>query len=169
MVSARRLRCPELLHAIAHIQAAPTDWHRARRALHRSFKNIRWAMGTYITLVHLLGFWGFFQIARCQVATLWFAFLLWPITGFGITGGAHRLWAHRSYTAGPLFRGLTMLANSCANQGSIWHWSRDHRTHHFHSETVAGTRPSPPPLRSWHRMRARLHPASALRRVPHPL
>ena len=30
-----------------------------------------------------------------------------------------------------------MIANSIANQGSIWHWARDHRTHHFHSETVA--------------------------------
>merc|ERR1719502_1706016 len=30
-----------------------------------------------------------------------------------------------------------MIFNSIANQGTIWHWSRDHRTHHFHSETVA--------------------------------
>ena len=30
-----------------------------------------------------------------------------------------------------------MIVNSIANQGSIWHWARDHRTHHFHSETVA--------------------------------
>ncbi len=28
-----------------------------------------------------------------------------------------------------------MLANSIANQGSIYHWSRDHRVHHKHSET----------------------------------
>jgi len=77
-----------------------------------SMKTIRWAMGTYITLVHMLGITGFFYVPRCQTATLWFAFLLWPITGFGITGGAHRLWSHRSYTAGRLFRCITMLANS---------------------------------------------------------
>ena len=30
-----------------------------------------------------------------------------------------------------------MLANSIANQGSIYHWSRDHRVHHKFSETHA--------------------------------
>jgi stearoyl-CoA desaturase (delta-9 desaturase) len=30
-----------------------------------------------------------------------------------------------------------MLSNSIANQGSIWHWARDHRVHHKHSETNA--------------------------------
>jgi len=30
-----------------------------------------------------------------------------------------------------------MLFNSVANQGSIYHWSRDHRVHHKHSETHA--------------------------------
>jgi hypothetical protein len=29
-----------------------------------------------------------------------------------------------------------MLCNSIANQGSIWHWSRDHRVHHKHSEVM---------------------------------
>ena len=100
-------------------------------------KNIRWAMGGYITFVHILGLYGLFYVPQCKAATLWWAFVLWPITGFGITGGAHRLWAHRSYTAKPLYRCIVMLMNSCANQGSIWHWARDHRTHHFHSETVA--------------------------------
>merc|ERR1711920_818136 len=32
---------------------------------------------------------------------------------------------------------VATLANSIANQGTIYHWARDHRTHHFHSETVA--------------------------------
>ena len=30
-----------------------------------------------------------------------------------------------------------MLINSIANQGSIYHWARDHRVHHKHSETDA--------------------------------
>jgi len=30
-----------------------------------------------------------------------------------------------------------MLINSIANQGSIYHWTRDHRVHHKHSETDA--------------------------------
>jgi stearoyl-CoA desaturase (delta-9 desaturase) len=101
------------------------------------FKDIRWMMGGYITLVHVLAITGLFYIPSCKAATLWWAFILWPISGFGITGGAHRLWAHRSYTATLPYRFVLMLANSVANQGTIWHWARDHRTHHFHSETVA--------------------------------
>ena len=100
-------------------------------------KDVRWGMGGYITAVHVACLLGLTYVAQAKTATLWWAFILWPITGFGITGGAHRLWSHRSYTAGPVFRGVVMLANSIANQGSIWHWARDHRTHHFHSETVA--------------------------------
>ena len=58
-------------------------------------------------------------------------------SGVGITGGVHRLWAHRSYKASFPLRVYLMLVNSMANQGSIWHWSRDHRVHHKHSETDA--------------------------------
>merc|ERR1711988_1432207 len=94
-------------------------------------------MGGYITFVHLLALVGLCCVPSCKAATLAWAFILWPIGGFGITGGAHRLWSHRSYSAGPIFRCVTMLVNSIANQGTIWHWARDHRTHHFHSETVA--------------------------------
>jgi stearoyl-CoA desaturase (delta-9 desaturase) len=55
----------------------------------------------------------------------------------GITVGAHRLWSHRSYEAHFIARVVLMLANSIANQGSIYHWSRDHRVHHKYSETNA--------------------------------
>ncbi|CAD7941796.1 unnamed protein product [Amoebophrya sp. A120] len=67
--------------------------------------------------------------------TLALSLALWPISGLGITAGAHRLWAHKSYEAGSVARCLLMLFNSIANQGSIFHWARDHRTHHLHSDT----------------------------------
>ena len=101
-------------------------------------KDIRWGMGGYITMCHLIALAGLiYHVPACSTRTLWWSFILWPITGFGITGGAHRLWAHRSYVAAAPLRFLIMLANSGANQGTIWHWARDHRTHHFHSETCA--------------------------------
>merc|ERR1712086_1235837 len=34
-------------------------------------------------------------------------------------------------------RCFLMLANSIANQGTIFHWARDHRVHHKHTETTA--------------------------------
>lgn len=67
--------------------------------------------------------------------TLLFAIALWPISGLGITAGAHRLWAHKSYEAHWSLKIVLMLMNSIAHQGSIYHWARDHRTHHLHSDT----------------------------------
>jgi stearoyl-CoA desaturase (delta-9 desaturase) len=58
-------------------------------------------------------------------------------SGFGITVGAHRLWSHRSYEACFAVRFILMLCNTIANQGSIFHWTRDHRVHHKYSETKA--------------------------------
>jgi stearoyl-CoA desaturase (delta-9 desaturase) len=94
-------------------------------------------MGIYITLVHVVGFVGAMKVLDCQVQTLMWAFVLWPISGFGITVGVHRLWSHRSYTASFPVRFVLMLCNSIANQGSIFHWARDHRVHHKYSETDA--------------------------------
>ena len=45
--------------------------------------------------------------------------------------------AHRSYKGTAPYRTVVMLIASIANQGNIFHWVRDHRTHHLHSETVA--------------------------------
>ena len=96
---------------------------------------IRWPMTIYIVGVHILALVGLNWLRWAKPQTLLFAFILWPITGFGITGGAHRLWAHRSYEAAPLARWIMMVFASMANQGTVFHWARDHRTHHRHSET----------------------------------
>jgi stearoyl-CoA desaturase (delta-9 desaturase) len=99
--------------------------------------NLNWPMIIYITLAHVAAVFGLYSIPFCHKYTLLWAFICWPISGLGITGGAHRLWAHRSYKATFALRTMLMLANSMANQGSIWHWSRDHRVHHKHSESSA--------------------------------
>jgi len=97
--------------------------------------NVNWFMSTYLTLVHVAAAVGIWSIPSCTWQTLLFAFLLWPLSGFGITAGVHRLWSHRAYQAKLPFRFVLMLLNSIANQGSIYHWTRDHRVHHKHSET----------------------------------
>lgn len=104
---------------------------------HYKAGNLNWPMIIYITLAHVAAIIGLTTISKCHPYTLLWAFILWPISGIGITGGVHRLWAHRSYYASFPLRVYLMLANSIANQGSIWHWSRDHRVHHKHSETDA--------------------------------
>lgn len=103
-------------------------------ARHYKQGTLNWPMIIYISLAHVAAAIGLFTIPKCHPMTLLWAFILWPISGVGITGGVHRLWAHRSYKASFALRVYLMLSNSIANQGSIWHWSRDHRVHHKHSE-----------------------------------
>lgn len=106
-------------------------------AYHWKNGTINWPMGIYITIVHVVAFMGILTIPKCSADTLIWAFVLWPISGFGITVGVHRLWSHRSYEAHFIVRAILMLCNSVANQGSIFHWARDHRVHHKYSETDA--------------------------------
>jgi stearoyl-CoA desaturase (delta-9 desaturase) len=55
----------------------------------------------------------------------------------GITAGAHRLWAHRSYKAKFALRLLLCFLNTMAVQNDLYEWCRDHRVHHKFSETDA--------------------------------
>jgi stearoyl-CoA desaturase (delta-9 desaturase) len=90
---------------------------------------------------HLLALYGgvclmmgheFITGTDVQRATIAWTFFLYPVSAIGITAGPHRLWAHKSYQAAAPLRVLLMLMYTIAFQGSIFHWARDHRTHHRH-------------------------------------
>jgi stearoyl-CoA desaturase (delta-9 desaturase) len=89
----------------------------------------------YLVVIHFMAAWGVSVIGSCEPMTLAWAFIMYIIGGFGITVGAHRLWSHRSYKATFSLRVIMMVFNSVAAQGTIFHWARDHRVHHKHSET----------------------------------
>jgi stearoyl-CoA desaturase (delta-9 desaturase) len=103
-------------------------------ARHYRAGNLNYPIIIYISLVHVAALVGLLTIQYCHRYTLMWAFALWPMSNLGITSGAHRLWSHRSYKATFPLRVFLMLCNSIANQGTIWHWARDHRVHHKHSE-----------------------------------
>lgn len=63
--------------------------------------------------------------------------VLYLSSGLGITAGAHRLWAHRSYKATFALKVLLTTFNTIAFQDCAIHWARDHRVHHKYSETDA--------------------------------
>lgn len=65
------------------------------------------------------------------------AFLLSYLSGFGITAGAHRLWAHRAYKAKLPLRILLAVFQTSAYGLSVIDWARDHRVHHKYTETDA--------------------------------
>ena len=96
-------------------------------------------MVIYIGLIHVVATIGLLMVVtgQCHPLTLLWAFVLWPVGALGITAGVHRLWAHKAYKAGFPLRILLMIFNSIANQGTIYHWARDHRVHHKCSETPA--------------------------------
>merc|ERR1711871_1784650 len=63
-------------------------------------RNARWPMSIYLLIVHSAAVYGVFKaLPVASWNTLAWAFVLWPISGFGVTAGMHRLWAHRSHTA----------------------------------------------------------------------
>ena len=57
--------------------------------------------------------------------------------GFGVTGGVHRFWTHKSFKAKLPLRIILALCFSVSGQNTIYDWVRDHRVHHKYSETNA--------------------------------
>ncbi|KAF9326841.1 hypothetical protein BGZ91_001762 [Linnemannia elongata] len=70
-----------------------------------------------------------------QRKTLIWSIIYYYATGLGITAGYHRLWAHRSYNAGPAMSFVLALLGAGAVEGSIKWWSRGHRAHHRWTDT----------------------------------
>jgi stearoyl-CoA desaturase (Delta-9 desaturase) len=63
----------------------------------------------------------------------WGVFLFFLVAnGMSITGGYHRLWAHRSYDAHWSVRLFYLLFGTMAMQNSVLIWCSGHRTHHLH-------------------------------------
>jgi stearoyl-CoA desaturase (delta-9 desaturase) len=78
-----------------------------------------------LTVVPWYGFTHGFSTA----AWVW-CFLLLGANGMSITGGYHRLWAHRTYKAHWSLRLVYMIFGGMAVQNSILIWATDHRRHH---------------------------------------
>nr|BAF69118.1 delta9-acyl-CoA desaturase [Delia antiqua] len=89
----------------------------------------------YLHAAALYGAYLIFTSAKWQ--TIAFAYALYVVSGLGITAGAHRLWAHKSYKAKWPLRLILMIFNTIAFQDAAFHWARDHRVHHKYSETDA--------------------------------
>ncbi|XP_076672876.1 acyl-CoA Delta-9 desaturase-like isoform X2 [Andrena cerasifolii] len=66
-----------------------------------------------------------------------FAYIMYVLSGLGITAGAHRLWAHKAYNAKRPLQVLLMILNTIAFEDAAIDWARDHRVHHKYSETNA--------------------------------
>lgn len=97
-----------------------------------------WRNLSFLIVLHLSGLIGLFVYLMVQAPSLWLWLMLgggFALTTFGISAGYHRLFAHRSYTTGPVLRSLLLLLGAAAVQNSALNWAHKHRLHHQHTDT----------------------------------
>ncbi|XP_074605761.1 acyl-CoA Delta-9 desaturase-like [Brevipalpus obovatus] len=99
---------------------------------------IVWRNVILFAFLHIAALYGIkLMLTDAKWQTNVIAFLMYIMSGLGITAGAHRLWSHRSYKAKWPLRVILCVFNCLAFQNDIYEWSRDHRVHHTYSETDA--------------------------------
>jgi len=108
-------------------------------AINRPYKmEIVWRNVIIMTFVHAGGLYGLYLLFTQAKWQTWFSTYIWyAMSGIGITAGAHRLWAHKSYKAKFPLQMLLVFMNCAAMQDDVIQWSRDHRVHHKWTETDA--------------------------------
>lgn len=97
----------------------------------RNWDFLLFIAGYHILLVALLPFF----IAHFSWAAVAVFFATFVIGGLSITAGYHRLFAHRSYTAHPIYEWGVLIGSMLAFQWTALSWAHDHRLHHKHVDT----------------------------------
>jgi stearoyl-CoA desaturase (Delta-9 desaturase) len=92
--------------------------------------NVSIFVGFPIAALLLVPLWGIYQ-GYDGFQWLWALAFLY-LNGMSITGGYHRLWAHKAYEASPSLKWFFAFWGAGALQNSILIWSSDHRRHHRH-------------------------------------
>ena len=87
-------------------------------------------IGLPIAAILLVPLWGIYY-GYDSFQWLWALAFLY-LNGMSITGGYHRLWAHKAYTASPALKWFFAFWGAGALQNSILIWASDHRRHHRH-------------------------------------
>ncbi|KNG47697.1 acyl-CoA desaturase [Stemphylium lycopersici] len=111
-----------------HISTQPTT-------LRNWYKKINWLNTTLVVLVPAYGIYLSRSTPLTRPTLLW-SILYYFMTAFGITGGYHRLWSHRCYSARLPVRLFLAFTGAGAIQGSIRWWSANHRAHHRWTDTM---------------------------------
>src|SRR3989344_7912715 len=99
---------------------------------------INWTNTLFLTLTPLIGLVGTILLVghgSFHWGTLWLALGLMAASGISITGGYHRVFAHRSYQASWPVRFFFLMFGIGAFEGSVLEWCTDHRNHHLHTDT----------------------------------
>src|SRR5262249_19136028 len=62
------------------------------------------------------------------------AFVMYGISGHGVTVGFHRYFTHSSFKTSKVMRAVLAIAGSLSIQGPVIRWVADHRKHHQFSD-----------------------------------
>ena len=92
--------------------------------------NVTIFVGFPLAALILVPAWGIYH-GYDAFQWLWALAFLY-LNGLSITGGYHRLWAHKAYEASPALRWFFAFWGAGALQNSILIWASDHRRHHRH-------------------------------------
>jgi stearoyl-CoA desaturase (delta-9 desaturase) len=92
--------------------------------------NVTIFVGLPLAALVLVPAWGIYH-GYDAFQWLWALAFLY-LNGLSITGGYHRLWAHKAYEASPALRWFYAFWGAGALQNSILIWASDHRRHHRH-------------------------------------
>jgi stearoyl-CoA desaturase (delta-9 desaturase) len=61
-------------------------------------------------------------------------FVMFMLTGFSITAGYHRFFAHKTFEAKWPLRLMVLIFGAAAFENSVLEWTSDHRRHHKHTD-----------------------------------
>eukprot|EP01135_Chromosphaera_perkinsii_P006679 Nk52_evm81s554 gene=Nk52_evmTU81s554 len=96
---------------------------------------IDWIVAPTLLLSPVVAMIGAFFIPL-QEKTFLFAVIMYYCCGIGITGGYHRLWAHRAFDAAWPLELFFAVFGGASMQGSARWWCRNHRAHHKFTDTT---------------------------------
>ncbi|KAJ0175629.1 hypothetical protein K1T71_008788 [Dendrolimus kikuchii] len=127
----------EVLHKDSKFMAPIRKWEKSIGFV----TPILWTNVILLSTFHVITVLWFLHDAVTLQTPKWqtvlFGIIMGQLSGFGVTGGVHRYWCHRSYKAKWPLQVILLLCYSVAGQNTIYQWVRDHRVHHKFSETTA--------------------------------
>ncbi len=100
--------------------------HRFQRR-HFVLFDVAPALGTVVAI----GLLPFYPIGSTEAALF---FVMWMVSGLGVSVGYHRLFTHRSFRASRWTRIALAICGSTAGQGGLLSWVAIHRRHHEFSD-----------------------------------
>jgi stearoyl-CoA desaturase (delta-9 desaturase) len=101
-------------------------------------RKVRWLGLVFFIFLHVVGIVGtplyiYHRGITAPELVLFFAYC--AATGFSITMGYHRLFAHPTYKASPVVQFFFLLFGAATFEESALKWSSQHRQHHLFTDT----------------------------------